>query len=184
MAKLNDAHKLFIVQELACFRTPTEVVEAVKEQFEGLVVERTQVQFYDPTKRPEEKKLPQKWKDSFRKTREVYVDGVAGVAVAHKRHRLEGIQKVINRLEAAPLKNNPLILQAYEQGAKEVGGIYTNKREHSGPNGGAIPLEVHDKDKHLAAQMLKRLTDKGMKPEEARASLISLGVNERDLPTL
>jgi hypothetical protein len=184
MAKLNNEQKLFIVQELACFRTPSQVVQAVYDEFEELVVERQQVQFYDPTKRPENKKLPEKWKDIFWETRKQYIEDTAAVAVSHKRYRLEVIQGVLNRLQEAKLKNNKAILEATEQGAKEVGGLYTNKREHSGPNGGAIPLDVGDKSRKLAGQMLKKLMDKGMKEDEARASLISMGVNERDIPAI
>jgi hypothetical protein len=183
MARLNSEHKLFIVQELACFRTPTEVAEAVKAEFE-VDVDRSQVKFYDPTKRPVDKKLPEKWKAIFWETREEYLAQTAAVAVSHKRYRLEVIQRVLDRLEAAKLKNNPAILQTVEQAAKEVGGIYTNKREHSGPNGGAIPIDLGDKSKVLAGKMLKKLLKKGMKEDEARASLVSMGVNERDIPTI
>lgn len=33
MAKLSEAEKRFIVQALACYDTPTQVVGAVKEEF-------------------------------------------------------------------------------------------------------------------------------------------------------
>tara|TARA_R100000353_G_C6395091_1_gene165941 strand:+ start:150 stop:323 length:174 start_codon:yes stop_codon:yes gene_type:complete len=33
MAKLSEAENRFIVQALACYDTPTQVVEAVKEEF-------------------------------------------------------------------------------------------------------------------------------------------------------
>lgn len=33
MPALNDDQKLFIVQALACFDTPTQVIEAVKQEF-------------------------------------------------------------------------------------------------------------------------------------------------------
>ncbi len=33
LAALTDAQKLFIVQQLACFRTPTEVAEDLVEEF-------------------------------------------------------------------------------------------------------------------------------------------------------
>jgi len=183
MAKLKEAQKQFIVQELACFRTPTQVAEAVKDEF-NIDVERTQIQFYDPTKRPFNKKLPKKWKTIFEATRKEYVEQAAAVPVANKVYRLEIIQRVLNRLEEAKLKNNQAILQTLEQAAKEVGGLYTNKREHSGPNGGAIPVNMNDKSKELAGQMLKKLLDKGMEEDEARASLVLMGVNERDIPKI
>jgi len=49
MATLTDAHKHFIVQALACWDSPTQVAEAVREEF-GVDVPRGQVAQYDPTK--------------------------------------------------------------------------------------------------------------------------------------
>jgi hypothetical protein len=46
---LTDNKKLFIVRALACFDTPQQVVESVKEEF-GIVVSRPQVEVYDPDK--------------------------------------------------------------------------------------------------------------------------------------
>lgn len=50
MATLTDDVKAFIVQALACFDTPSQVVDAVREGF-GTEVSRMQVQSYDPTKK-------------------------------------------------------------------------------------------------------------------------------------
>ncbi|KTC33210.1 hypothetical protein AO265_35290 [Pseudomonas sp. ABAC61] len=49
MAALKNEVKSFIVQALACFDTPSQVVEAVKNEY-GLVVTRQQVETHDPTK--------------------------------------------------------------------------------------------------------------------------------------
>lgn len=183
MRRLSVELKLFIVQELACFRSPKEVGEAVQVAFE-VEVTPSHIQFFDPTKRPENKKLPQKWKDIFWATRQEYLEQTAAVPVAHKRYRLEVINEVLQRQRAKQIKNDPLILETTEQAAKEMGGMFTNKRELSGPNGGAIPLSVEDKRKELAAQMLQKLVDKGKTDKEARATLITMGVNESDLPAI
>jgi hypothetical protein len=47
MAALKDEVKRFIVQSLACFDTPSQVAQAVKDTF-GLEVSRQQCEFYDP----------------------------------------------------------------------------------------------------------------------------------------
>ena len=49
MAALKSEVKSFIVQALACFDTPSQVAEAVKNEF-GVVLSRQQVETHDPTK--------------------------------------------------------------------------------------------------------------------------------------
>lgn len=49
MAALSPEVKAFIVQALACFDTPTKVVEQVKQEF-GLAVALQQVKQNDPAK--------------------------------------------------------------------------------------------------------------------------------------
>ena len=64
MATLNNKVKAFIVQGLATYMTPSEVVEAVNQEFGGLKVTRQQVSNYDPGKAAAVN-LSQKWKDVF-----------------------------------------------------------------------------------------------------------------------
>ena len=67
MAALKDEVKLYIVNALACFDSPTQVSIAVKEEF-GLDVSRQQVSCYDPNtyvgRNPS-----QKWRTIFEETR-------------------------------------------------------------------------------------------------------------------
>ncbi|WAI82289.1 MULTISPECIES: DUF2280 domain-containing protein [Achromobacter] len=49
MARLTEVHQRFIVQELACYDSPQQVSDSVREEF-GVDVPRTQVARYDPTK--------------------------------------------------------------------------------------------------------------------------------------
>ncbi|HEX8653098.1 MAG TPA: DUF2280 domain-containing protein [Pyrinomonadaceae bacterium] len=160
MARLTNEHKLFIVQELACFRTPTEVVQAVKAEYE-IEVDRRQVQFYDPTKRPENKKLPEKWKEIFWATRGKYLEDAAGVAVAHQRYRLEVLNEVLQRQRSKPNVNDVLVLSTLEQAAKERGGAFTNRRELTGKGGG--PIETNavtlEQWKELAAKQLAQVEE-------------------------
>jgi hypothetical protein len=67
--------------------------------------------------------------------------------------------------------------------AEDKGGRYTNRRELSGPGGTPIPLSLEDQKKAVAARMLKKLAEK-MPEAEARAKLVEMGVDERDLPAL
>jgi hypothetical protein len=137
MPRLNQAIQTFIVQSLACFRTPSEVVTAVKDEF-NVSVTRPQVQFYDPTKRASQNGLAKKWEKIFKETRDQYIDDLAAVGVAHQRYRLDIIQDVVNRQLSSKLKNEVLLLDAVERAAKEVGGAYTNKRELTGKDGAPL----------------------------------------------
>ena len=49
MARLKPEQKLFIVQRLACFDTPTMVAKAVREEYQ-VELSRQVVEGYDPTK--------------------------------------------------------------------------------------------------------------------------------------
>ena len=49
MAALKEPVKIFIVQSLACFDTPQQVADAVKQRF-GIEIDRRQCEAYDPTK--------------------------------------------------------------------------------------------------------------------------------------
>lgn len=136
MAALPNEVKAFIVQSLACFETPTKIVELVKEEF-NLVVTRQQISAYDPANAMA-KSLSAKWVDLFASTRERFQTEISDIPIANKAYRL----RVLNRMMAAAekMKNLSLTAQLMEQAAKEVGEAYTNKQklEHSGPNGGVI----------------------------------------------
>jgi len=135
MAKLTDAHKRFIVQALACWDTPTEVSAALKEEM-GIDVARMQVAQYDPTK-VAGAKLAQKWRELFEDTRKKFREAVAEIPIADQAYRLRQLGKIYDR----HIQRGNVVAAAavLEQAAKEHGGMFTNKREVSGPDGGPIP---------------------------------------------
>lgn len=136
MATLTDAAKRFIVQALACYDTPTQVAEAVNEEF-GFSLPRQQIAKYDPTK-VSGAQLAQKWRDLFASTRERFRKEVSEIPIADQAYRLRTMQRLLD--ESIRRKNVVLASQLLEQAAKESGGMFTNKRELSGPNGGPIPM--------------------------------------------
>lgn len=136
MAKLSEAEKRFIVQALACYDTPTQVVEAVKEEF-GTVLDRGHVGCYDPTK-VAGKQLAKKWRDLFEETRKRFRAEVAEIPIADQAYRLRQLQRMLQ--DAMSRKNVVLASQLLEQAAKEAGGAFSNRREISGPNGGPVPM--------------------------------------------
>ena len=133
---LPEEVQLFIVQALACFKTPTEVAALVKEEF-NIEISRQKVQYYDPTK-GKDKGLAKKHKTIFTKTRNEYIAGVASVGIAHQRYRLERLQEMA--LAAEKAKNYPLAALLHKQAAEETGGVFTNTKQITGEGGGPVRI--------------------------------------------
>ncbi|MFQ6161408.1 DUF2280 domain-containing protein [Sinorhizobium meliloti] len=138
MAKgiLKDEVKIFIVQSLACFDTPSVVVDAVRKEF-GATITRQSVEGYDPTKKAGSN-LAEKWKLLFEETRQTFLEDTATIAISHRAVRLRALQRMAEKAETQG--NMVLAANLLEQAAKEVGDSYTNRRQISGPDGG--PVEV------------------------------------------
>jgi hypothetical protein len=130
MAALKNEVKSFIVQALACFDTPSQVVEAVKNEF-GLVVSRQQVETHDPTKSAA-KGLAVKWATLFHDTRKRFREETAEIPIANRAYRLRAMNRFVEKAET--MKNIVLAMQILEQAAKEAGDMYVNRhrKEESG----------------------------------------------------
>ena len=124
MAALKNEVKSFIVQALACFDTPSQVVEAVKNEY-GVVVSRQQVETHDPTKSAG-KGLAVKWMTLFHDTRKRFREETAEIPIANRAFRLRGLGRMAEKAET--MRNLALTAQLYEQAAKEVGDVYVNRR--------------------------------------------------------
>ncbi|MGM7368663.1 DUF2280 domain-containing protein, partial [Acinetobacter baumannii] len=92
MAALKEPVKIFIVQSLACFDTPQQVADAVKQRF-GIEIDRRQCEAYDPTKTTG-KNLSKKLVTLFHKTREDFKKNVYDIPLANKAYRLKELQKI------------------------------------------------------------------------------------------
>jgi hypothetical protein len=130
--------KAFIVQSLACFDTPSQVVEAVKKEFD-LQISRQQAESHDPTKFAG-RALAKKWIELFHETREKFKEEAVDIPIANRAFRLRALDRMASRAEG--MRNLALAAQLMEQAAKETGGAYTNRREVSGPGGGPIPTTI------------------------------------------
>ncbi|MDU6106824.1 MAG: DUF2280 domain-containing protein [Klebsiella pneumoniae] len=150
MAALKPEVRAFIVQELACFDTPSQIVESVQKEFK-VQVTRQQVASHDPTK-VAGKGLAQKWVDLFNHTRDRFLNEISDIPIANKAYRLRVLQRMSTTAEG--MKNLGMTAQLLEQAAKEVGDAYTNKHkfEHSGPNGGAIQTITMSKEEYKSAR--------------------------------
>jgi len=125
MAVLPTEIKAFIVQGLACFDTPTQVAQAVKQEF-SFEVSRQQVAQHDPTK-VAGKTLASKWVSLFEDTRKRFREEVADIPIANKAVRLRALDRMVTKAEG--MKNMALAAQLMEQAAKEMGGAYTNRQQ-------------------------------------------------------
>lgn len=124
MAALTDDVKRFIVERLACYDTPKQVADAVREAF-AVEVDRRQVERYD-AERPG-KKPGEKWCATFKATRERFLEETSAIGITHKAVRLRWLHQLATR--AMEKGNAPEARAAMRQAAEDVGGVYTNKRD-------------------------------------------------------
>lgn len=160
MASLTPEIQSFVVQQLAWYRTPTQVVEDVQEEY-GVDVSRSQVQYYHPEKGGREPK--DEWKEQFYDLRAAIRNGRVDVAIAEEMWRLKQLQIIFKQLmEMDHYLGAAGILK---QAAKDRGGKFTNRLEHSGPGGGPIE-HSHDIDfSELTDEQVERLAA-GESPED------------------
>ncbi|AZC52285.1 Phage protein [Pseudomonas chlororaphis subsp. piscium] len=139
MATLKNEVKSFIVQALACFDTPSQVVDSVKNEF-GVVVTRQQVETHDPTKAAG-KGLAIKWQTLFHDTRKRFREDMAEIPIANRAYRLRAMNRFVERAEG--MKNISLAMQILEQAAKECGDVYVNRQRKDEPDDEpAIPARI------------------------------------------
>lgn len=139
MATLNNEVKGFIVQALACFDTPSQVVEAVKQEF-GVELSRQLCESHDPTKRAGVN-LAKKWVTLFHDTRKRFREETAEIPIANRAYRLRALGRMAEKAEKS--KNMGLTAQLLEQAAKEVGDIYVNRHRKDEPDDEpAIPTRI------------------------------------------
>ncbi|HDW2027061.1 TPA: DUF2280 domain-containing protein [Enterobacter ludwigii] len=154
MAALKPDVKAFIIQSLACYDTPSQVVEAVQKEF-GIKITRQQAESHDPTK-ASGKTLAKKWISMFSVTRERFLTETSDIPIANKSYRLRVLDRMATKTEG--LKNFSLTAQLIEQAAKEVGDAYTNKLkvESTGKDGGPLRTETVSLSPQEAAEAYKK----------------------------
>jgi hypothetical protein len=138
MAALKEPVKMFIVQSLACFETPQQVVEAVKQEYK-LEISRQQVALYDPTK-VAGRNLSKKLKDLFNRTRKDFRENIEDIAIANKAFRLRELQKMYEDSGRNKRAKQNLLKQAFQ----ETDGRVT-RQEVTGANGGPIKTDNEHK---------------------------------------
>lgn len=136
-SKLNNEIRTFIVQSLACFDGPSTVVKAVQDEF-GITITRQSVETYDPNKRAG-RGLAAKWRAIFEETRAAFLENTSRIGISHRAVRLRALQRMAEKAETQG--NMVLASSLLEQAAKEMGGAFTNRRELTGKDGGAVEVK-------------------------------------------
>ncbi|MCO7536739.1 DUF2280 domain-containing protein [Pseudomonas asiatica] len=139
MAALSNDVKAFIVQALACFDTPSQVVEAVQKEF-SITVTRQQVETHDPTKYSG-KGLAKRWVTLFEDTRARFREETAEIPIANRAYRLRALGRMAEKAEN--MRNLALTAQLLEQAAKEVGDVYVNRQTKADvPQDNQVPTSI------------------------------------------
>ncbi|MCF8980041.1 MULTISPECIES: DUF2280 domain-containing protein [Pseudomonas syringae group] len=139
MAALKHEVKSFIVQALACFDTPSQVVEQVKQEF-SIEISRQQCESHDPTKRAGVN-LAARWVTLFHDTRKRFREDTAEIPIANRAYRLRALGRIVEKAEG--MRNLALALQVLEQAAKESGDMYVNRHRKDEPGDEpAIPTRI------------------------------------------
>ena len=125
MTALTDEIKTFIVKGLACYDSPSQVVEAVRAEF-GIEITRQHVYAYDPKS---SQRMSPRWSALHAATRAKFLRDVAAVGVSHKVVRLRKLDRMASECER---DNVRLTLACLRQAAKECGGLYEKGRSARG----------------------------------------------------
>lgn len=105
------------------FDTPQTVADFVKEEFD-ITMTRQSIQHYDPTVG---EKPAEKWCRIFEETRAAFLKTTAEIPIANRSVRLHRLERMA--IAAEKSRNYVLAAALYEQAAKEVGNLFTNKRD-------------------------------------------------------
>lgn len=124
MATLREPVKIFIVQSLACFETPQQVVESVKQKF-NLEITRQQAALYDPTKATG-KNLSKKLTDLFHRTRTDFKDNFESIPIANKVFHFKELQSIYDDYSRNKVMRAKILKQAQsliQMGSGVQGGL-------------------------------------------------------------
>lgn len=129
--KLTSEQQAFVIERLARWDTPNEAAKALFAEF-GVRITRQAAERYDPTT-VAGGNLAQRWVDHFNQTRARHLDDLKNIPESNKHVRIAQLSAMTR--EARNVGNLVLAASLLEQIAKEMGNVYTNRRELSGRDG-------------------------------------------------
>ena len=163
MAKLTKQQKVWLVQCLAEYHSPTEASKAFLEEW-GVEIEPKQVERYDPNKYSGQQ-LAKELKALFHQHRKDYLRNTKKhLPLANKSVRLKMLTRMAKKAER--MGNDVQAAKYLEQIAKEIGGSYTNQRQFTGKDGG--PIQTEDVTRMPTEQIEAELRAMGVNPDDIR----------------
>ncbi len=164
-SKLTDITRAFLVREMACFASPMEAADALKEKFDITVTPQA-AQHYDPLHNGGSKPA-KKWTELFALAREAFLDDVKrSVPYANKSVRIRELARAAQIYKQS--KNYMAMARVLEQIAKEVGNVHTNRHEFTGKDGG--PIRYSDVSDMTDEQIYAELESYGIDPKLVHAA--------------
>ena len=156
MATLREPVKIFIVQSLACFDTPQQVADSVKQEY-GIEIDRRQCAAYDPTK-PAGKNLSKKLRELFNRTRKDFKENIEDIPIANKAFHFKELQQMYGDYTKNKVMKAKVLKQA--QGLIQMGS--------GGSSGLSEKDQIEIEMKRLELEKLKREVNppKTTPPEE------------------
>lgn len=121
---LNSEQKAFIVRLYARFDGTGEVCRAFRERY-GLDLPTQQAVHYNAAG-PSYQGAP-KWRELFHAERKAFLENVDAIGIANKTVRIQRLEYLCAL--ALSRKNIKLASELMEQAAKEMGEVFTNRRE-------------------------------------------------------
>ena len=157
--RLTAEHKSFLVRALAQFETPKEAAAGLKEEY-GAAISPQGAEVYDPTKRAGQG-LSQHWRELFYETRGRFLERLENIPEANKAVR---IRQLAHASRAFKAKGNYRdMADMLERIAKEVGDVYSNRREVTGHAGGPMRMDYSElTDEQLNARIAQLLAVTGL----------------------
>ncbi len=160
--KLTDIHRAFLVREFACFASPMQAADALREEY-GIEITPQSAQHYDATSGAGSR-AAKKWHDLFDVSRQAFLDEVSErIPHAHKAVRIKKLARASDAFEKS--KNYMAMARMLEQIAKEVGNVHTNRHEFTGRNQGPIKFaEIDDMtDEQINLELKQIFAQNGLK---------------------
>src|SRR6202171_6214372 len=121
---LNDEQKAFIVKAFARFEGAREVCASFHEKYN---VELSTVRAHKYNCGGPSFTGAKKWRELFEAERRHFLENVQSIGIANKTYRIQELHKLC--VIAIGRENVKLAAELMEQAAKEMGEVFTNKRE-------------------------------------------------------
>ena len=149
---LSDVHRIFLIREMACYSSPGEAADALKEIY-GVEITPQGAQYYNPETRIG-RELAKKWVSLFETTRAAFLKHITEeVPEAHKAVRVRELARASRRFKRSG--NYVAMADMFERIAKEMGNVHTNRREFTGKDRGPVQFEDVSMmtDEQIAAEL-------------------------------